>query len=55
MCHAQRRWTPGDLAVLGALARGGESLTGLARRLRRPRVIIALKCAELMLPQLEES
>jgi hypothetical protein len=48
--NPQRRWSPGELAVLETLARSGESLAGLARRLGRPRGTIVLKCAELMLP-----
>ena len=47
---AQRRWTHGDLMVLKTLVQSGESLAGLASRLRRPRGVILLKCAELMLP-----
>ena len=47
---AQRRWTHGDLVVLKTLVQSGETLAGLASRLRRPRGVIMLKCAELMLP-----
>lgn len=47
---AQRRWTHGDLVVLKALVQSGEPLAGLASRLGRPRGVIMLKCAELMLP-----
>lgn len=45
-----RRWTHGDLVVLKTLVQSGETLAGLASRLRRPRGVIMLKCAELMLP-----
>ena len=47
---AQRRWTHGDLVVLKTLVQSGEPLAGLASRLGRPRGVIMLKCAELMLP-----
>lgn len=48
--NAQRRWSHGDIVVLRTLALNGETLASLARRLGRPRGIIAFKCAELMLP-----
>ena len=48
--HSQRRWTHGDLVVLRTLAKSGEPLASLASRLGRPRGIVMLKCAELMLP-----
>jgi hypothetical protein len=47
---AQRRWTHGDLVVLKTLVQSGETLASLAGRLGRPRGVIMLKCAELMLP-----
>lgn len=48
--HSQRRWTNGDLVVLRTLVRSGEALGILAARLGRPRGVVMLKCAELMLP-----
>ena len=48
--HSHRRWTHGDLVVLRTLAKSGEPLASLASRLGRPRGIVMLKCAELMLP-----
>lgn len=45
----QRRWTAGDLLVLRTLVASGESLAGLATRLRRPRPAILCKCRELAL------
>jgi hypothetical protein len=48
--HSQRRWTHSDLVVLRTLVKSGETLGSLASRLGRPRGVVMLKCAELMLP-----